>query len=185
MRESEQAERVAAWTWAAETLGVEMTEQRVAGLVEVTSSVRVENLKRAIERAMQTESGGFLPAPGKVIICATAIDRERQRETPRLGSGSDMTIENHRRWMAENNPEGWSNEQWTEFSRLIGVSTKYAAEVKKLRTQRGKWCLEELAKSMHGKRVSHSYRLQLITELSRDARMKFPNPDPLEWRGDA
>jgi hypothetical protein len=73
MNDLETAQRLTAWTWAAETLGIEASQERLAGLVQVTRGVSHENLKSALEVVIQTEPRGFLPAPGAVIAAANRI----------------------------------------------------------------------------------------------------------------
>ena len=73
MNDLEAAQRLTAWTWAAETLGIEASQERLAGLVEVTRGVGLENLRPALESVIQTEPRGFLPSPGAVIAAANRI----------------------------------------------------------------------------------------------------------------
>ena len=99
MTRHERAQRIAAWIWAAETLGVELTPERADGLVDVTARVRLDTLKPALQSCQQTETSGFLPAPGVVIAAANRISGqirerlltehyERLRERERLAAKS-------------------------------------------------------------------------------------------------
>lgn len=76
----ERAQRITAWTWAAETLGIEITPERLRGLVDVTRSVRLPDLQPAIREAMATEERGFMPAPGLVIKIAKRLAAKRHDE---------------------------------------------------------------------------------------------------------
>lgn len=78
MTKHERAQRIAAWTWAAETLGVEVTSQRLQGLVSATAKIRLETFRLAIEAAIESETSGFLPAPGVVHEHAKRIGAKRQ-----------------------------------------------------------------------------------------------------------
>lgn len=73
MTKHERAQRIAAWTWAAETLDIEVLTPRMNGLIQTTARVRVENLQPALQAALESDSRGFLPAPGAVIDAANRI----------------------------------------------------------------------------------------------------------------
>lgn len=70
MTRREFAQRIAAWAWAAETLGIEVTRERLRGLVDVTRSVLLPDLQPSIADAIATEERGFMPAPGLVMRIA-------------------------------------------------------------------------------------------------------------------
>jgi len=78
MDPNEYAQRVAAWTWAAMTLGQELDPDRAEGLVEMTKGVRIENLRPALIQVMQSNPSDFLPSPGLVIQAANRIAGERR-----------------------------------------------------------------------------------------------------------
>ena len=80
MTERELATRLAAWTWAAETLGQPAPPERIKGLVEVTMLVRADKLKEALQMALESDVTGFLPSPGAVIVQAKKISQREYTE---------------------------------------------------------------------------------------------------------
>lgn len=102
MTKHEFAKRIAAWAWAAETLGIETTRERLRGLVDVTRSVLLADLQPAIRDAMAAEERGFLPAPGLVIQMAKkraaqrydalqAARRDRDRDAVMIAARASPT----------------------------------------------------------------------------------------------
>lgn len=176
MSDYEQAQRISAWTWAAQTLGVNVTQERIAGLVGVTRRVRLDNLRPALERVIQSEPQGFLPSPGAVIAAANRI---AERKLQRIGPG-EMSAESHRRWMDDHNPERWTTEQHREHKRRIESEPGYKARVYARDEQRHAWAAEQVAAEIGSRPVSHAMRIQMRREYNREARFKFPAPDPLK-----
>jgi len=74
----EHAVRIAAWTWAAETLGIPTKGARLDGLVELTEGVGVENLKPALKAAMQASDSSFFPTVQSVISAGHRIAGDRR-----------------------------------------------------------------------------------------------------------
>ncbi len=181
MSDFEEAKRLTAWTWAAETLGVEASAERLAGLVEVTHRIRVENLRPALEVVIQTEPRGFLPSPGAVISAANRIADRKRSDTPRIESGRDMSHEAHRKLMEELNPQGWTDEQSRAHARLINARGTYAQKIDALNDERHEWAAEQVLKDIAARPVSHGLRIKMRREYNTIARVRFAGPDPLEW----
>lgn len=74
----EQARRLEAWTWAAESLGIEATPERLAGMAELTDCVPVENLRDAIKAAIRVNPSSFLPSVQSVIASSRRISSDRR-----------------------------------------------------------------------------------------------------------
>lgn len=92
----------------------------------------------------------------------------------------EMTTIDHRRWMAENNPEGWSTEQWAAFARLMDIGGVYAQAVRELTARRHAWVNDRVAEEIGNRNVAPKVRLKIRREYLRSARLEIPNPDPLE-----
>jgi hypothetical protein len=178
VKDYEQALRLTAWNWAAETLGVEATTERLAGLVEVTARVSTENLRPALEVVIQTEPRGFLPSPGAVIAAANRIADRKRGAAPRLPPSEPEG--SHARWMDEMNPERWTSEQWRAHKDLMDSGGLYAQRCHALNARRHEWAIEQLNSDLGHRPVAHGMRIQMRREFNREARLVFPSPDPLE-----
>lgn len=181
MNDPERAQRISAWTWAAQVLGVAVTPERIDGLVDVTTRVRCENLRPALEVVIQTEPQGFLPSPGAVIAAANRIADRKHSNTPRLGFGRDLSPEAHRTWMAENNPENWTTEMWREHMNLMRSDGRYKHQHEQLVHRRHEWAVEQILIAIADRPVSMGFRIRMRRDYNRDARVEFPGPDPLTW----
>lgn len=178
MSEYEQAHRLSAWTWAAETLGVEVTRERLANLVEVTEDVSLENLKLALEAVIKTEPKGFLPSPGAVISASNGI-AGRKKSRPFMLSGGESD-ELHRKWMDDHNVERWTDEQWQTYTMLMNRNGSYAERVHAIIHERHLWAADQVDQSIGARKVSMGIRIQMRRDFNRDARVRFPAPDPVE-----
>lgn len=181
MNDPERAQRISAWTWAAQVLGVAVTPERIDGLVDVTTRVRCENLRPALEVVIQTEPQGFLPSPGAVIAAANRIADRKHSNTTRIGFGRDLSPEAHRTWMAENNPENWTTEMWRAHKTLMEAKGTYAQQWYKLNHERHEWAIEQVLIDIGNRPVSMGFRIRMRRDYNRDARVEFPGPDPLTW----
>lgn len=193
MIDEEYALRTTAWTWASETLGIESSPDRLDGLIELTSGVRAENLKRALEAAMKSNPSTFLPSVQSVIAAGSRIaaeDREAERQrTDRarrgqflVGSGDRGSAE-HERIMQRLNPEGWSTAQWKRFHERVSAGGAYAREVERLRVKRHEWAAEQASQDIGRRNVSCGVALKIRLEYNAEARVKIPNPCPIAWEG--
>lgn len=179
MNADERAKRIAAWGWAAVTLGVEAGADRIMGLVEVTSSVRLESLKSAIEAVIKSEPAGFLPSPGAVIEAAKRLAERDAMNRTRLPRG-EMSPEEAHRWWSEINPHGWDTSTWRAFGERIATDPLYAKRVKRALEQRHEWAANEAVREIGGRSVSHEYRVRLRRQLNAEALDHFPRPHPTQ-----
>jgi hypothetical protein len=92
---------------------------------------------------------------------------------------TEMTMTEHTAWMVENNPEGWSSEQWVAFDRLMKADGAYARQVRSLNEERHRWAEEETRKEIGGRKVRGGVRLKIRRDYNRESRRRFPNPEPL------
>lgn len=179
MNGHDQAQRVTAWTWAARTMGVECDEHRIAGLVEVTNVVPVDDLKSAISIVMRTEPNGFLPSPGAVIAAYRSASEQRARMR-RAPGPSEMSREDHLRWMASNNPEGWDSRTWGGFVERMATDQRFKALVDANFKKRHLWAEEQSRFEIGQRRVDAGYRIDLRCQLNIEAIDKFPRPNPFD-----
>lgn len=177
MDTEERAKRIAAWGWAAVTLGVEAGADRIMGLVEVTSSVRLESLKPALEAVIKSEPAGFLPSPGAVIEAAKRLAERDAMDNPRLPRG-EMSREESNRWWAEANPEGWGDETWRAFIERNATDRLYAERVRRALDERHRWAADQAVREIGRRSVSHEYRIRLRRRLNVEALDHFPRPHP-------
>lgn len=181
MNPEEQAKRIAAWGWAAVTLGVETSPDRIMGLVEVTESVPLARLKPALEAVIKSEPAGFLPSPGAVIEAAKRHTEREYADQPRaLSAGREMSKEDHRRWMAKNNPEGWDDRTWRAFTERIATDPMFERRVWEAFKNRQDWSEEQARAEIRGRRVDTGFRLRLRRRLNLEAFDVYPRPNPLE-----
>lgn len=179
MTANERAARIAAWAWAASLLGVEAGPDRIMGLVEVTSSVPLPRLKPALERVIKSEPQGFMPSPGAVIAAASRLAELEHAGQPRaLSAGREMGREGHRRWMGENNPEGWDDATWKAFIERMSTDPRYEKQVKKARDERNEWAANEVIREIGGRQVSSEFRTDTRRRLNTEALDRFPRPHP-------
>jgi hypothetical protein len=178
MNEYEQAHRIAAWTWAAETLGVEVSRERFANLADVTSEVSLENLKLALEVVIKTEPRGFLPSPGAVISASNGIAGRKKSQRFTLSAGESDEI--HQRWLAECNAENWSTEMWQAYVTLMNRHGAYYERMQPIIRDRHAWAADQVDQSIGGRKVSMALRIKMRREFNQDARVRFPAPNPIE-----
>lgn len=172
--------RTTAWTWAAMTLGVEASPERIRGLVEVTKGVALNRLKPALEAVIKTEPAGFLPSPGAVIEAAKRQAEREHADQPRvLSAGREMSKEDHRKWMAEANPEGWDDETWKAFVERMATDLRYRELVHQARDRRHEWAEAEVTRVLGRRRTDQGYRIKLRKQLNVEAFDHFPRPHPL------
>ena len=179
MKSEERAIRISAWTWTAQTLGITATPERIDGLVDVTRCVRVENLRPALERLMQSEPQGYLPSPGAVIAAANRIADRKHSATPRIGSGHELSHDEHERLMAELNPQGWSLDQHRAHMKQMHAKVAYAQAFWIIIKRRHVWASQQGIEETRGRSVSIGYRTRLRRRLNTDAVIRFPSADPL------
>lgn len=178
MNDQELQARLTAWAWAAQTLGVEASVDRIRGLVEVTSKVRIENLKPALEAVIKSEPEGFLPSPGAVIAAANRI---AEREVlHRLGTPREMSSAEHRAWMRENNPDGWDKDTWTAFLYRMASDRGFQDRAKQANEHRHAWAAQEFTREIAGRSVSHVFRVELRRRLNNEAFDVYPRPNPFD-----
>lgn len=176
MTEPELQQRLVAWTWAAQTLGVEISITRLRGLVEVTGSVRIASLKPALEACIKSEPNGFLPSPGAVIAMArTLAERSAQH---RINAPREMGSDERKRWAQDANPEGWDTETWKAFSERMATDAGYERRVKQALAQRHAWAADEMVREIGQRDASHEFRLNLRRQLNREAFDVYPRPHP-------
>lgn len=181
MNQTEMQARIIAWTWAATTLGVEVSPDRIKGLVEVTKDVKLDRLKPALEAVIKTEPAGFLPSPGAVIEAAKRHSEREHADQPRaLSAGREMSKEDHRRWMAEANPECWDDETWRAFTERMSMDPLFRSRAHDARDRRNEWAETELFRMIGGRRTDQGYRIKLRKQLNNEAFDHFPRPHPLE-----
>lgn len=179
MTPKERAERITCWNWAAKTLGVAAGADRILGLVDVTAGVKLESLKPALELVIKSEPQGFLPSPGAVIAASKRLAERSASDRPKaLNQGREMGPEEHRRWMADNNPGGWSDETWRAFIVRLKLDRAYAARVDRARTERHAWAAAECDRQADKRRTSAGFRIELRRQLNIEALDRFPRPDP-------
>lgn len=179
--EIELKKRIVAWTWAATTLGVDTSKDRIKGLVEVTSSVHVDRLKPALELVIKSEPQGFLPSPGAVISAAKSlVDREHSGQTRSLSSGQEMSPEEHRRWMRENNVMGWDSATWAAFIERNATDESYSRQVELTRKKRHEWAAEETNREIGRRQVTAGFRIDTRRQINREGYDRFPIPHPTE-----
>lgn len=179
MSDEELAERATAWTWAARTMGVEMDPVRIAGLVEVTNVVPLNDLKPAISAVMRIEPNGFLPSPGAVVAAYKAISEQRGR-TRQITRPVEMSRSEHKVWMADNNPEGWDDATWAAYIERMATDARFKARVDENMKQRHAWASLEVTRELGSRRVDDGYRNQLRRQLNAEAIDRFPRCNPLE-----
>lgn len=181
MNQTELKLRMTAWAWAATTLGVEVSPDRIKGLVEVTRSVPVSRIKTALERVIETEPQGFMPSPGAVIAAARQLaERDYASETRSLSAGREMSKADHDRWMAENNPEGWDNETWGAFVERISTDARFESRVRENFRKRHEWAEEQVRREIGSRKVDAGFRIDLRRRMNIEAIDQFPRPNPLE-----
>lgn len=179
MTEAEKAQRIAAWGWCAMTLGVEVTSDRVRGLVGATELIPLERLRPALQAAMQSmdpESSG-LPRPGAVVAAAKAIGAAKARKLEH--SGRELTTEEHRRVLAELNPEGWSPEKIGAYLARRNLDPVFLAESEAATAARVLWADANEAIEIGRRQVTAGYRIGLRRKLWAEAFDVHPRPDPL------
>lgn len=180
MTEEERGKRIAAWGWAAVTLGVEAGADRLRGLVEVTESVPIGRLKQALEAVIKTEPAGFLPSPGAVIEAAKRLaEREHGDQHRSLAAGREMSHADHLRWMAEANPEDWDKATWAAFVERNAIDARFAERVRDNVRQRHEWAEAEVNREIGRRDTSAAFRLRLRRQLNVEAIDRFPRPHPL------
>lgn len=86
---------------------------------------------------------------------------------------------NHRDWNDQNNPQGWTDDQWQRFTALMNANGAYAQRVRELRAERHKWAAKRVDELIQGKKISHAMRTQMRREINREAYAQIPNPCPL------
>lgn len=181
MNQTEMQARIIAWTWAATTLGVEVSPDRIKGLVEVTKGVPLDRLKPALEAVIKTEPAGFLPSPGAVIEAAKRhAEREHANQPRALSAGREMSRDDHRKWMREANPEGWDTPTWEAFVERLASDPVYRKRVHDARDERHKWAADQVAQEIQGRRVSTGFLVNLRRQLNNEAFAHFPRPHPLD-----
>lgn len=179
MNQDEKAARIAAWGWAASILGVEAGPDRILGLVEVTSGVKLDRLKPALEAVIKTEPQGFLPSPGAVIAAATRLaERDHSGQERFLSAGRELGRDDHRKWMREHNPEDWDTATWQAFVERMGTDALYEKRVKHALAQRHAWAADQVLKEIGGRRVDAGYRIDCRRWFNAQALDHFPRPHP-------
>lgn len=181
MREEEYAERVTVWDWAAETLGQEVTKERMKGLVYMTAQIRLEILRPAMEMALRQDTAGFLPAPGRLVKCAEAVAREQDIDRPLLpppGPASDREMNELRRAL---NPHGWDVDKLRAYVQRIGVAGPFKQEAKAAHVRRARWAEERFREEFGDRNASHRLRLREIRANMIEAYSVHPKPDPYTW----
>ena len=103
----------------------------------------------------------------------------REHETFRSRPFGQREV-NHEVWMDQNNPQGWTSEQWRRFKDRLETHGPYYQEVMRLRKLRVEWVDNKML-AHAGRRMSYTLRGQLRREYNRDAYLEYPNPDPLTW----
>ena len=112
MDREEHAMRVAAWAWAGETLGIELTPERLSGLVETSDDIRVDLLQPALKIAIRSNETTFLPPiaavkrasnrlAGELRDRLLAAQRNSRRPLLREGMASKEEIEEIRQRIAD------------------------------------------------------------------------------------
>lgn len=179
MNQTEAKRRLAAWSWAATTMGVEASPERLRGLVEVTKSVRVESLKPALEAVIKAEPSGFLPSPGAVIEASKRLAERSAMNRPRLPRG-EMSPEEAHRWWSEINPQGWDVDTWRAFGERMATDPLYAKHVKRAMERRHQWVADEIVREIGSRTVTYAFRIRLRRELNAEALDHFPRPHPTQ-----
>jgi len=180
MNELERAQRATAWIWAAELLGQEVTTERIAGLVEVTARVHVENLKPALQACITTQTSGFLPSPGAVIDAGSRVAAKRreadqdaargaERSKVLLGSGEEQDA-------AVRDSTAW----WRAFVVRQATDHRFKLRAQQARKQRHAWAAQHTWDTIGKRRVSNELWIQMRQENNTAAEAKFPRPDPFE-----
>ena len=178
MNTYERARRLTAWTWAAQTLGVTATADRLEGLVDVTAGVAANNLRPALEAVIKTEVRGFLPSPGAVIAASNRIaDRKRSNE-PRM-AGMELSAGAHDRLSEELNPQAWSTDVWRAFSQRLALDPGFKSRAVQANVRRHEWAAEQVENEIGGRKVAGEFRRRLRRQYNLEAFGHFPRPDPL------
>ncbi len=179
MNQTEMRIRLTAWTWAATTLGVEASPDRLRGLVETTRKIPAEHLKAALEEAINAETSSYrdLPTPAAVLQAAREISRLGFLRRPKIAGARDEARE-LRRLEGELNPEEWPIEKWAAFSERLKGGSLFADRVALARDARMDWAEEQAAREIAGRKVSMGFRIELRRRLNLEAFDHFPRPDP-------
>ena len=180
MNDLERARRATAWIWAAELLGQEVTTERIAGLVEITSAVFVENLKPALQACLTSQTDGFLPSPGAVIQAASRVAgkrreavedalRDDERSAVLVGSGK-----------ADESAERDSAAWWKAYTVRHSVDPRFRTRAQEARAQRHAWAERATADRIGSRPVTPEFRIQVRRENNTLSESEFPRPDPFE-----
>lgn len=179
MNREEIPQRATIWTLAARTMGVQVDDVRIAGLVEVTSVVPLADLKPAIEAVMRTEPNGFLPSPGAVVQAYRAISEQRGR-TRQIEAPKEMQRADHLEWMADHNPDGWDDRKWKAYTERLSVDARFRALAEDTLSRRHAWVDEQMRTEIGKRKVDAGYRVRLRRQLVTEAEYHIGRPDPLE-----
>lgn len=179
MTTDEVAQRATVWTLAARTMGVQVDDVRIAGLVEVTSVVPIGDLKPSIEAVMRTEPNGFLPSPGAVIQAYRSISEQRARNR-QIEAPKAMQRADHLKWMSEHNPEGWDDRKWKAYTERLSCDARFRAAAEDALRRRHEWVDAQMRAEIGKRRVDAGFRVWLRRQLVVDAEHQIKRPDPLE-----
>ena len=179
MTAQELHDRIEIWKGAARTMGVEADEHRIAGLVEVTKIVPMEFLREAVVAVMRTEVGGFMPSPGAVISAYRAASEHRSRKREIAGP-VEMTREQHERWMAVHNPQGWSDRTWKAYVERLSIDSLFRTKAEDALRRRHEWVDEQMLAEIGKRKVDAGYRIRLRRQIVSEAEYHIGRPDPLE-----
>lgn len=178
MNAQERAQRIAAWGWAAALLGVEAGPDRILGLVEVTSRVRLDRLKPALEAVIKSEPAGYLPSPGAVIAAANRL-AERQ-PAKQLAEGAEPAASKVRAIRGDLNPQGWDRRTWRAYAWRIARDPIFEARAKRVVEERHAWAAAQCESELGRRPASAGFRIELRRRINAEALDRFPRPDPFE-----
>lgn len=91
-----------------------------------------------------------------------------------------MSDETHRRWMADNNPQGWDDRKWKAYTERLAVDSRFRAMAEDSMRRRHAWLDEQMRAEIGKRKVDAGYRIRLRRQLVTEAEYQIGRPDPLE-----
>lgn len=95
---------------------------------------------------------------------------------------TELSIQEHARWMRDHNPDGWHVEDWVAFSVRMAGDDGFRARVDEARGKRHDWAAAHVTNLILGRRVAAGLVRDLRLDANREAERIFPRPSP--WEND-